>query len=128
LRKIFAKNFFFAKVFVFATGGCYLKKSFVFGGMLREQKNICKSMCEIENFRENHPGNKNFHVHEIFAKTKNLVKSFAKSFAKAKIFAKRNIAKSERISAYFRENEKGVFVSTLPPSLLSECLISVLCF
>jgi hypothetical protein len=50
---------------------------------------------ETETFRENHPGT------QIFQE-----KTFAKTFAKAKIFTKQNFATSERIFASFRFSRK----------------------
>jgi hypothetical protein len=55
-----------------------------------------KSFVKTETFCLNHPGTQIFNE-----------KTFAKTFAKAKIFMKQNFAKSERIFASFRFSRKS---------------------
>jgi hypothetical protein len=69
----------------------------------RKRKLFAKTIPGTKIFSENENSPKHWWM---------LPKNYLKKLAKATIFAKRNFAKSERVFAYFRENEKGVFVST----------------
>jgi hypothetical protein len=112
-RESICENFRFRQNFRFRKS---FRENFPFGMLIRIQEPPeCVSRSEplVENL------SKTKIFHEIFREIGNFLrkpsrgqkffaKIFATTFAKVKIFAKRNFAKSERIFA-FRENEKRGF-------------------
>jgi hypothetical protein len=82
-------------------------KNFVFGGRLREHKNVCKNMGENVSFRENENFSRN---RKLFTKTIPGTKIFCENVRENYYFRKKFRASfCERIFAYFRENGKRVF-------------------